>query len=63
MDFTRTTAHARSGLEDIEFLLKQVLLLFHFELVDAGLAADSEELPDGGAGGAVAVWRRVARQR
>jgi hypothetical protein len=62
VDFTCATTHTGPGLEDIEFLLEEMLLLFHFELVDAGLAAHGEELADGGARGAVAVGRRVARQ-
>jgi len=57
MHLTRAATHARSRLEDIEFGFEQVLLLFHFELVHAGLAAHGEELADGRAGGAVAVWR------
>jgi len=47
VDFACAAAHARSWLEDVEFLLKQVLLLFHLELVHAGLATDGEQLPDG----------------
>jgi hypothetical protein len=47
VDFACAAAHARSWLQDVEFLLKEVLLLFQFELVNAGLAADGEEFPDG----------------
>jgi hypothetical protein len=42
VDFACTAAHAGSWLEDVEFLLEEVLLLFHFELVNAGLAANSK---------------------
>jgi hypothetical protein len=50
------------GLEQRQLRAKQVPLLLHFKLDDAGLAAQAQHLADAGARRGVAVRRRVARQ-
>jgi hypothetical protein len=50
------------GLQQRQLRAKQVPLLLHFKLDDAGLAAQAQHLADAGARRGVAVRRRVARQ-